>query len=89
MQTGILGGLQERLRLLQGQALGRAARCSPRRLNHGRHVPADQVADLGVADGPLQAVAQDLKGAGRQPVRQRIQGLLDIPGGELSELDVG
>jgi hypothetical protein len=41
-----------------------------------------------MADSPLQAVTQDLEGAGRQPVRQRIQGLLDIPGGELPEFDV-
>jgi hypothetical protein len=60
----------------------------PRRLDHSRHIPADQVADLGVADGPLQAVAQDLKAAGRQPVCQRIQGRLDIPGGEFAELEV-
>jgi pimeloyl-ACP methyl ester carboxylesterase len=29
----------------------------PSGLDHGRHIPADQVADLGVADGPFQAVA--------------------------------
>ena len=50
---------------------------------------AGAIADLGVADGPLQAVAQDLEGAGRQPVRERIQRLLDVPGGELPEFDVG
>jgi len=49
---------------------------------------ADQIADLGVADGPRQVVAQDLEGTGRQPLRQRIQRLLDIPGGQLPELDV-
>jgi hypothetical protein len=41
-----------------------------------------------MADRPLQAVAQDLKSAGRQAVRQRIEGLLDISGGELPELNV-
>ena len=88
MQTGIPRGLQERLRLLQGQALGRAACCSPWGLYDGCHVPAHQVADLGVTDRAFQAVTQDLKGTGRQPVRQRIQRLLDIAGGELPELDV-
>jgi hypothetical protein len=83
------GGAHERLRLLQGKALGRATRRSPRRRDHGRHIPADQVADLSMAYRPLQAVTQDLKSASRQPVRQRIEGLLDIPGGELPELDVG
>jgi hypothetical protein len=88
VQTGIPGGLKQHLRLPKGQALGRTASCSPGRLDDGRYVPADQVADLGVADRPLKAVVQDLEGTGRRPIRQRIQRLLDIPGGELSELDV-
>jgi hypothetical protein len=41
-----------------------------------------------VADRPLQAVAQDLQAAGRKPFRQRIQGVLDISGGEFPEFDI-
>lgn len=33
-------------------------------------------------DGPLQAVTGDLKAARGKPSGQRIQGLLDVPGGK-------
>ena len=39
-------------------------------------------------DGPLKAETGDLKAAGGQPRGQRVQGLLDVPGGQLPELDL-
>ena len=53
VQTGTASGSQQFLSLLKGQALGRPACPSGRRLDQGRHNPANQVPDLGVPDGPL------------------------------------
>ena len=39
-------------------------------------------------DGPLQAQTGDLKAASRQPPGQRLEGLLNVPGGQLPELDL-
>ncbi len=74
--------------MLQGQALGRSACPSGRRLDQGGHVPADQVPYFGVADGPLQAETGDLKAASGKPRGQRVEGLLDVPRRQVPELDL-
>src|SRR2546430_10951016 len=42
-------------------------RGKPRGLDQGSHVPADQIPDFGMPDGPLQAETGDLKAARGQP----------------------
>jgi hypothetical protein len=63
VQTGTASGSQQFLSLLKGQALSGPACPSGRSLDQGRHVPANQVPDFGVSDGPLQAETGDLKAA--------------------------
>ena len=88
VQPGTRRGAQEALRPFQGQALGRPTRPSGRRLDKGSHVPADQIPNLAVPDGSLQAQAGDLQAARRQPTSHRVQGLVDVPGRQLPELDL-
>lgn len=39
-------------------------------------------------DGTLKAETSDLKAAGGKTPGQRVQGLLDVPGGQLPEFDL-
>ncbi len=88
VQAGTASGSQQLLSLLQSQALGRPVDPSRRGLNQGRHVPADQVPDLGMPDGPLQAETGDLKAARRQARGQRVEGFLDVPRRQVPEFDL-
>ena len=80
------GGSQQRSGLASSERLGWPSLLPGRRPDKSRHVPADQIIGLRVADGPDEAVVRDLQRPGRHPAAQLSQCHPHIGGRELAEL---
>jgi hypothetical protein len=69
---------QQRLRLLQREALRRPSAAALRRLHQGRDVAADQLVGLSMPDRPFQRVPGDLQRPGGIPGRELAKGRSDV-----------
>jgi hypothetical protein len=82
-----LRGPENRYRLFQSQGPGgpptRALRCA----DQGGDVAAYEIGRLGMADSPFDDLMNQSQRPGGQRPRQLGQGGLDVPGGQVPELD--